>query len=283
MIRIITDTASDLSFECMKENGIKILPYTISFGEKEYTDRIPKDDLEVVDTKKFYELMDNEKEFPKTAQVTMNQFLKAYKEIKEENPEDEIVVITLAKALSGAFEAALLAKDESGFEDISVIDSKGATATEALLVYKALDFIAAGLSRIEIEEKLNELSARDEFIFYVDGLDHLRRGGRISSVKSLIGGVLNVKPLLKLGKDGVITSFDKGKGEKIAFKKLVNYAKENRKPDNKLIIAHGDCPEKANILKEMLEEALGETVDEVLIMGPVIGTHAGRGAILITY
>lgn len=283
MIKIITDTASDLNFEKMEQLGVKVLPYTVSFGNKEYADRVPKDDLEVMDIKMFYKEMETNKEFPKTAQVTKEQFLKAYKEIMEEDPSNEIIVITLAQTLSGTYEAAQLAKDESGFENISVIDSMSGTIVEGMLVYDALELIDNGKSRKEIEELLINKSKRDDHVFYVDGLEHLRRGGRVSSLQSIIGGVLQVKPLLCLGKDGKITSFDKGKGEKIALKKLLKYAVENRRLDNRLMIAHTNCLEKAMAIKVLLEEALGEKVKEILCAGGVVGVHAGAGAILISY
>ena len=123
---------------------------------------------------------------------------------------------------------------------------------------------------------------RQQGIFMLDTFEFLRKDGRISYAQSVVGGLLNIKPILKYDEEGKLVPWDKEKGTKKAFQKIANYVKENR-TDDYLMISHADNEKGAKELAAVIEATLGEKSFIIAPMGAVIGTHTGPGCLFVSY
>ena len=274
MIKILLDTSSDMPLELREKYNIKWLPFGISCGEEFYYDQ-----LDITPTE-FYKKIKETGIIPKTAQVTKEQFKKGIEELLVDE-DDQVLVITLASTLSGTYNAAHQAMEEIGQDKVRVFDSTLVSIMITDLAVLAAEMIAKGAGMDEIIAALKEKAGKREAFFILETLEYLRKGGRISYVQSIIGGMLNIKALL-INKDGKIEPYGKAKGKKQAMRELVEYVRKKRNKDNKLLVVHADNQAWADEIVKALEEELGEKVDMVSEMGAVIGTHAGPGTVAVS-
>lgn len=281
-IKLITDSASDLPVAYVKANDIDIASLEVNIkGE------FHKDDLgQTLTYESFYGLL-RSGETTSTSQVNVHTFEELFeKYVVEGRP---IVYIGLASVLSGTVTSARMAR-ENIIErypeaDITVIDSKGASLGEGGLVYYACEMIKEGKSKEEIVLWLRENRSKMIHAITVDDLGYLKRGGRISGATSVVGTLLNIKPTIYFDNEGKVVPGTKVKGTKNANKYLVNQVLERgtHLEDQTIFICHGDAPERAEAIREML---LAQTkVKDVMIntIGAVIGTHGGPGAVGIMF
>ena len=154
-----------------------------------------------------------------------------------------------------------------------------------VIVVKAVELIEAGKNAKKIIKEIKDTIRSQNAVFSVSDLDFLKRGGRISSVQSVVGGMLNFRPILTLTNERGLSSIDKAKGDKQLIKKLINYAKEGRNKSNPLMLVYAgkDALPKALEFQKELEEALGEKVEFFTELGAVIGTHTGPGLLGVGY
>ena len=274
MIKILLDTSSDMPLELREKYNIKWLPFGISCGEEFYYDQLD------ITPAEFYKKIKETGIIPKTAQVTKEQFKKGIEELLVDE-DDQVLVITLASTLSGTYNAAHQAMEEIGQDKVRVFDSTLVSIMITDLAVLAAEMIAKGAGMDEIIAALKEKAGKREVFFILETLEYLRKGGRISYVQSIIGGMLNIKALL-IYKDGKIGPYGKAKGKKQAMKELVEYVGKKRNKDNKLLVIHADNQAWADEIVKALEEELGEKVDMVSEMGAVIGTHAGPGTVAVS-
>ena len=274
MIKILLDTSSDMPLELREKYNIKWLPFGISCGEEFYYDQLD------ITPAEFYKKIKETGIIPKTAQVTKEQFKKGIEELLVDE-DDQVLVITLASTLSGTYNAAHQAMEEIGQDKVRVFDSTLVSIMITDLAVLAAEMIAKGAGMDEIIAALKEKAGKREAFFILETLEYLRKGGRISYVQSIIGGMLNIKALL-IYKDGKIGPYGKAKGKKQAMKELVEYVGKKRNKDNKLLVIHADNQAWADEIVKALEEELGEKVDMVSEMGAVIGTHAGPGTVAVS-
>ena len=274
MIKILLDTSSDMPLELREKYNIKWLPFGISCGEEFYYDQLD------ITPAEFYKKIKETGIIPKTAQVTKEQFKKGIEELLVDE-DDQVLVITLASTLSGTYNAAHQAMEEIGQDKVRVFDSTLVSIMITDLAVLAAEMIAKGAGMDEIIAALKEKAGKREVFFILETLEYLRKGGRISYVQSIIGGMLNIKALL-IYKDGKIGPYGKAKGKKQAMKELVEYVGKKRNKDNKLLVVHADNQAWADEIVKALEEELGEKVDMVSEMGAVIGTHAGPGTVAVS-
>lgn len=273
MIRLLTDTGSDLPDNLREKYQISWVPFNIVFGNEQYRDGI---DLTI---EEFFKKIKETGIIPKTAQVTKEQWIPVMKDFLKE-PKDEVLVFALSSTLSGTYREAVLAASIVDKKRIHVINS-GATLLEGGMVIQAYEMIQKGKSAKEIADYFNN-KPRQQGIFMIDTFKFLRKGGRIGYMQSIIGGLLNIKPILKYNEKGKIIPWDKEKGTKRAYRKIANYVKNNRSNDY-LMISHADNEKGANELSAMIEEIAGEKPFIIAPMSAVIGTHAGPGCLFVCY
>lgn len=275
-IRIIADSASDMSNR--EFEGLTVLPLTVGFGEIEYQDGV------TLSTEEFYKKLESSSELPKTSQVTPFAFEEAIQEALDagETP----IVITLSSKLSGTYNSAKIAASDFE-EEIYVIDSANVSAGERILIEYALRLVEEGKTAKEIVEAVEAVKNRACLIATFDTLEYLRRGGRISNISGIVGGMLSIKPVLGM-KDGVLEMFGKARGPKNAANMIVKQIEEFGGIDDSMpyaIVYTGLDDSRVRKFANDNEELLGGNADEVRIctVGSTVGTHAGPGAIGVVF
>lgn len=276
MIKIITDSTSDIDVTYAKELNIDIVPLKVIIDGKEYKDRV---DLQ---PDQFYSLLEKSEVLPTTSQPSPQEFLNYYEEAKEKG--ESVIVMTLSGTISGTYQSANIAKDLAEYENIYVIDSLNATQALRLLVLKAVALREEGKDAETIFNELQAYKERVRIVAFVDTLEYLCKGGRMSKTVAAAGTLLKVKPIIGL-RDGKLEMFSKARGAVKATAKIIELIHEDGEIDFKEPICIGYTGNDEGL--EKFEQALRDEFkfEDVLhgFVGPVIGTHAGPGARLIAY
>ncbi|WP_422484406.1 DegV family protein [Gudongella sp. DL1XJH-153] len=280
-IKILCDSACDLPRTLLEELEIEELPIVLIKGEKEYFDKVNIDPEEV------YKGMRDGEVF-RTAQITPITFENAFeKHIKNGH---EIIYIGFSSGLSATFQSASIAKmtlkEKYPDADIAVIDSKAASCGYGLVVYEAGTARKNGASMEEIIKITEFYSENVDHIFTVDNIEYLYRGGRISRTNAILGGMLNIKPILEV-RDGKLVAMEKVRGKNKVLKRMVELVGE-RNIDSDLsnttfCITHGDDLETADKLKAMITEKYGVNDYITNQIGGAIGAHVGPGSLTLFY
>ncbi|WP_425539639.1 DegV family protein [Microaceticoccus formicicus] len=278
MIKIITDDGADVPVRYVEQYNLDILPIAINDGEHEFFNgvNITKDDV--------YNGMREGKVY-KTAQVTLSKLIEVFTKYASEGVP--VIYLPLSSGISGTYSTAVIAMNDvlEKFPDakIEVVDSLSATFGEGMLAIKLAKLRDKGMEFESLVEKAKELRYYQEHIYSVDTLEYLYRGGRVSKASKVVGGLLNIKPILGLEKEkGTLNSIDKARGSKGLFSKILENMNRLSKdgefnPKQTIAICHGDWEEEALRLKEYLVKNAGMAEEDVMIsfIGPVIGAHTG--------
>lgn len=281
-IKLITDSACDLPIEYIRENNIEIVSLAVNIkGE------FVIDDLgQTLKYDEFYKMV-REGEMPSTSQVNVGTFEEVFSKHVENG--DSIIYIGLASTLSGTFNSATIAREmivgDNQNADISVIDSLSVSLGEGSLVYYACEMMKNGSSKEEVVSWVENNKRKVIHAITVDDLSHLKRGGRISAATAVVGGLLNIKPTLKLDSEGKLIPGAKIKGRKKVMKYLAEQVKENAVniEEQVLFICHADCLSEAEALKEMILEDVNPSKVIMNSIGAVIGTHGGPGTLAVVF
>ncbi len=272
-IKIIVDSASDITQEEAKEMGITVVPIEITFGEQVYFDGV---DLL---TEEFYNKLTSSKTLPTTSQINPYRWEEVFKE--ETKNGDEVVAVILSSKLSGTYNSACeAAKNVKG---VYVVDSLSATIGERMLVEYALELSKSGKTAEEIKTELDEVKNKLCIKAIVDTLEYLKKGGRVSAATAFIGGMLNVKPLIAVI-GGEVKSIAKAMGTKKAFKTLTEVIKAEGEVDFEKpcgMIWSGNDKSAMDKYKEeqaVIFEGANKEIPEHII-GSTIGVHVGPGAV----
>ena len=273
-IRIVTDSASDISLEEAEDLGIEIVPLSVRFGEAEYTDLV---DLSVSD---FYQKMAESDLLPSTAAPSPGAFEAAFKRCAEAGA-DGVICINLSLALSATGQAAQLAADAlADTLPVKCIDSKSITSGLGTIIRKAAGAAKDGGSMDEIVALVENLASRTRIFATLDTLENLKKGGRIGGAKAMLGTMLQFKPCLDLSSGEVVEA-----GRQRTRKKSLIWLKEVLESEgeiSELSIIHGDAPdveEFATLISDIVPR------DQIRInqLGAVIGTHGGPRVLGVTY
>ena len=271
MIKIMTDMSADIPKEQAEKYGIKVLPFYINYGDESiladvsYTPGM------------FYEKFKSMEELPSTSQATPDILEDMYRSFGKEN---QIIHITIPANSSGIVNTAKMVAAELADEgfDITIVDSSLYSYGIGANVVEAAKMAEKGASKDEIVDFLNERFKKDRVYFIVDDLATLKKGGRIKATTMVVSAILDIKPIL-YSNDGMVEAFAKVKGLKRAVSRLVDCVEENiEDPENtEIYILNADCPEKADLLKTMVEERIGAKKIKIAEVGPIITCHAGVG------
>ncbi|RKQ32606.1 DegV family protein [Oceanobacillus halophilus] len=280
-IKILTDSASDLTEEICNEYDIEMVSLTVHLDDKEY------EDGKTIEPRKVYDAMRQGKA-PKTSQVSPQTFKKVFTTYAEAN--QPLVYIAFSSQLSGTYQTAKMIEQEvkEKYPDapIHIIDTKGASIGQGLVVLHAAKLAKQGASLEEVIEDVKYQAEHMEHIFTVDDLEYLRRGGRVSKTAAFVGTMLKIKPLLHM-EDGKLIPLEKIRGAKKVFGRMLELM-EQRGTDftnQQIGISHGDDIERAEQLAEMINERFGVSKENILIemVGAAIGAHAGPGTIALFF
>ena len=277
MIRIITDSAADLSPAEYEKLNITCIPLTVMFGEGEYRENVnlTKD--------RFYELLLTSGHPPKTAQPSPQCLMDLFEEAHAAG--DSAIYITLSSALSGTYQNAVMTKNLLGYEDCFVVDSLNATGGQRLLVQYAARLRDEGKSAEEIIAGIEEIRSRITLFACIDTLEYLYKGGRISQTVYKLGTLANIKPIITVEPDGSIGIPAKAMG----MRKGIDYqckhaAAKPADPAFPFYVMYTNQTAVARNLAKKLEN-VGITVpeDHIIQVGAGIGSHVGPDACGLVY
>ena len=273
-VQIIVDSTADLT-PALKERVLTV-PLTVHFGQEEYIDGV------TIDHQTFYKKLVSGDTLPSTSQASPAGFEEKYQQIRSAG--NSAVVITVASKVSGTYQSAVIAAD--GYENIHIVDSGSVAIGSGILTELALQLADAGLDAAQIADRLEEEKKKLRVVAVVDTLEYLKRGGRISKTVAFAGGLLNVKPLLGIT-DGEILILGKARGNKQANNQLVNEIEKSGGIDFSRPVMLGYTGLTDELLQGFIDSSqdLLSSLPELrsTVIGSVIGTHAGPGAVAVAY
>ena len=277
MVKIIIDSAADISKSEAESLGIEILPMIISFGDEDYYDG------ENLTATEFYEKLASSKVVPKTAQVNPFRWEEAFARFTENG--DEVLAITISSKLSGTYQSACQASEKFNGK-VRVVDSLNACAGERLLCEYAISLAKEGLSLNEIADKLEENKGRIKVLAVIGTLEYLKKGGRISAVAAFAGEILSLKPLIAVI-DGEVKVTGKAMGFRKGLALLNKQIDDTKGIDFSMPISAIYSGETENLEKFIqTSQRIWECVDGEIPkshLGATVGTHIGPGVAGIAF
>ena len=275
MVKIISDSTCDLSPELIARYDIDIIPLHIILGEEDYLDgRISPEDI--------YRWSDENNMSPKTAAVSMEDALAAFKPYKGQ----EVIVFTISSSMSSTYNVLRMAAEQTDAERIHVIDSKNLSTGVGLQVIAAAEMAQQGLSAAEIVEKIKAGRDAVRASFVVDTLTYLHRGGRCSSVAALMGGALRLHP--RIGVTGGKMSAGKkfrGRMDRVIRDYVADMKVELLAAKKEhVFITHSGCDENTlAAVYGMLDDLHHFDEIHVTRAGGVISSHCGPGTLGVLF
>lgn len=278
---LITDATVDMPWELIQELDIDVMPMAVQFDEEEFMHYADEREMSVED---FYERIRNGG-MPKTAQITPNTFIEKFESYLSQGID--VLNISFSSGLSGTYESSVLAKEEleTKYPDrkIYTLDSLAASVGLCFFMYQLGKKRQEGATIDELYQYAVDNRLRVAHWFTVDNLNHLYRGGRISKTTAVLGGALNIKPMLIIDKEGHLVSNANVRGIKKAVAYMVQKLEQDGDGGDTVVIGHAVIPEAAEELKEtILKKGLAKNVI-VSKIGPIIGTHVGPGMFALVF
>ncbi|KIL39941.1 DegV [Gordoniibacillus kamchatkensis] len=275
-IQIVTDSTCDLSEELRRQYGIDVVPLHVVFGDRDYKDGAD------MRAEQLFELVSASGKLPKTAAPSPGEFLAAFEPYIEQGCD--IVYVGLSSKLSATYNNACLAAEQLPPGRIVCVDSLNLATGVGLLALKAAKAAHAGASLADIERLLLEARERVETEFVIDTLDYLHKGGRCSALQSFIGGLLKIRPVIKVAHGSItVAAKIRGKREKALEQLVANLLERKERIEDRFVfVEHALAPEDAAELKRQLEDEHGLRV-ELAEAGCVISSHCGPQTVGIIY
>lgn len=282
-IQVFTDTGADMTDE-LKTYGVKIVPLYITFDGKNSLKQ-----MEDIKLEEFYKKMREPHDMhPRTSLAPIGDYVDIFTEELEKG--NDVLYLCMNGKFSSTLGAAINAKQilEEEFPDrkIEIVDSKTVTYGQHYMARRAQEMADEGKSMEEIIAMIEKVQPTIKYFFTVDTLDYLRDGGRIGEGAALLGGLLNIKPILLIDSDAEVKAITKVRGRNKSLEALIEEAekffegKDKSKYD--ISILEGDVPEEANEFRAEVEERLGVKCDGICKLGLSIGLHAGPGTMCIS-
>ena len=275
-IRIITDSASDITQVEAAAWGVQVLPLRTIFGQEEFLDGI------TIDHETFFQKLIESDVLPTTSQLSPFQYEEPFRQAAEAG--DEVVCITLSCKLSGCYQSASIAAEDL---PVVLVDSCNVTIGERLLVERAVQLRDQGLSAQEIGQQLEREKSQIRLIALLDTLEYLKKGGRISSAAALAGSLLSIKPVIAV-EHGEIAILGKARGSKNGNNMLMTLVEKNGGINFEMPY----CLAYSGLSDALLRKYIADSQSlysgraehlPVSTIGSTIGTHAGPGAIAVAF
>jgi DegV family protein with EDD domain len=276
MVHIIADTLSSIPVEEAKRLKLPYLPQIIIFGEESY-----KDDSEI-DTATFLQKLKTSKTLPKTAAPYPVLYNPIFEELSK--TKEPILVLCPPSTVSGTVRSVETARNDFPNSDIHILDTTILGAGLGTLVRKALDWAKQGDSVEDIISKAKTMAAKNRTYFLLDTLEYLRRGGRIGAAKALVGGILQMKPLLAF-RNSQVEPVESQRTKAKAVKSLIDLVQKEcpKTSDAHFCVQEGGDHEEALQLSIQFSEILGFKNIPIYTVPPAILVHGGPGVIGVSY
>ncbi|ROR23455.1 DegV family protein with EDD domain [Mobilisporobacter senegalensis] len=279
-LKIITDSASDVPKWLADEYDLRVIPTPVVIDEKDYFDG------ETIFPSEFYQLLRDGKEV-KTYHINAFMFKENFEPYAKN--KDELIYICFSTGIAGTYNAANIAKTElletyPDF-DLTIIDTKCASLGYGLIVYYALKMLENNVEKQTIIEAIKYHCEHMEHIFTVETLEYLYKGGRLSRGSAIAGGLLDIKPIIKVDQKGALVAVEKVRGRQKSLKRLIEIVGEKGAAleTQTIGLIHGDDKETLEKVKQKLTEQYGCKNFIENYVGCAIGAHTGPGIIGITF
>lgn len=270
---ILTDSTAYLTKEERQKYNIHMVPLSVVIGNESFEEEV------TISMASFYDKARDQKTLPKTTQPAIGKFVAKFEELAKDY--DEVVTIHLSSGISGTYNGALQAGEMVESIDVYGFDSEIACAVQGYFVIRAAKLAQQGLDAKSILIELEQMRETMSAYFIVHDLAHLQRGGRLSAGAALIGGLLQIKPVLHF-ENKVIVPFEKIRTRKKAMKRVEEILGQAvAKYDGKIeaSIIHANCEEEGINWMNELSTKFPTVQFKISYFGPVIGTHLGEGSI----
>ena len=276
MIRIITDSSSDISLKRCKELNIDLIPLRVHFGQDSYRSLIE------ITNQEFYERLANSDALPTTSQITPGEFEQIFTEYIDQG--DEIIGLFISSKMSGTYQSALVAKELVGSDNIHIVDSLTVTFALALLVEEAVKMRDSGsLTAVEIAERIAELVPRTRLWAAVDTLEYLKKGGRLSPTSAWVAGILGICPIITIS-DGLVATAGKARGRVASYKFIDGLLdKSEISSDYSLTVGHTNSLKNLEVFNDYFRGRLKKREVNICDIGSIVGAHVGPGACGLAY
>lgn len=282
---IITDSTCDLTPELIEELDIVVIPMEFTMAEGEVYKNYP--DGRELGFQAFYDRVRAGAQ-PKTNQINAATYMEVAAPYLDKG--QDVLILAFSSALSGTYQSSVLAVEElrEKYPDrqIYTVDTLSASMGEGLLIYHAAKKREEGLSVSELAHWVEENRLRLCHWFTVDDLNHLKRGGRVSSAAALFGTILGIKPVLHVDDAGRLIPREKVRGRRSSLEALAKHMRETIDPaegEQTIFISHGDCEQDVKYLIDLIRERVPVKEIKVGYIGPVIGAHSGPGTVAVFY
>lgn len=272
MVCIVTDSLSDVPAELNADGYIKIVPLTVTFDDKSYRDGIDFTHEE------FFELLKESKQFPKTSQPSVEAFLEVFK--READAGNSVVCICASTGISGTINSARTARDLLGYGKIDIVDSHSLSMGEGLNVLNAAGMSKDGRSHEDIVKRARQHAKKAEGMVFLDTVEYLHKGGRLSASKAMIAEKLRIRPIIHADSKGMLVMAGRALGVKKAIRWITDAVGRLRTDFTGTTVAIG-----YTVKKEIADE-ICKRLRELYKMGNIIfyktgsaiGAHTGPGS-----
>lgn len=276
-IKLIIDSAADFPNGEVDKSKLIIMPIYVYVNEKEYKDGVD------ISAGQVYEAAISDSDI-KTSQIPVGDYYNVFSNLDVEN---EYICTVFSSKLSGTYASAVMAaqkiKEERPELVLDVINTKGVVAGEGLIIRDALKSIESGTTREEVIALINQKIPKMRYVFSVEDLKYLIKGGRLSKERGFIANVLNIKPVLALENEEIQLKA-KARGNVKKLEKMIEIFKNDVKDieNSEVWIGHGWNDSEAKKFRTMLEEQGVKNI-KITQVGATIGAHLGPSLICLCY
>lgn len=273
-VRVVTDSASDLSLEMAAEHGIDVVPLTVRFGDEELVDR------RELTPAQFWSRLATSSVLPETAAPSPGAFEEVVLAAAGAGSPG-VVCVTISSALSATFQAAeLAARAVASTIAVEVVDSRAVTMAQGNIVLAAAAAAERGDGLEAVAGVAREMAPRTRTFAALDTLENLKKGGRIGSAQALLGSMLSIKPIIQVSA-GKVEPESRQRTRARSLRYLADKVRQALPVEN-LAVMHGAAPD-VGVLLDLLSEL--HPREKILVgdVGAVIGTHAGPGVLGVTF
>ena len=276
-LAVITDSSAFLQAETLRKEDLFVLDIPVNIDGQEYVEGVN------LTAQEFYEKMARSSELPKTSQPSIAKLDEILSSLKEKG-YTHVLGLFLSSGISGFHQNIQYMTDEFEGLTIAFPDTRITSAPLGFMVESVFQWVKQGDDFESILNKVTEQIENTSAFIMVDDLNHLVKGGRLSNGAAILGNLLSIKPILYFNDQGVIEVYEKVRTEKKATKRLVEIVKEETSNGNyQITVIHGNAPQKAADLRQLLLDSGVATDVEIATFGSVIGTHLGEGSIALAY
>ena len=280
---LFMDVSGDVDRSYIESGKVKLLPMEFIINGEVYN---YTDDENGMDAVQFYDFV-REKAPMSTTQISPAKWVEFFEPYAKQG--QSVLCLCLSSGLSSSFNSACLACDELNkkYPDVDIIpvDSLRATGIEGLICERMIENKENGMSIKENYDDLVEFRTKTHACAYVDDLDALKRGGRISKAVAFVGGLLGIKPLIQFLPNGTLDMWGKQRGYKPSMNKMVEYYLERADIESKhtVYITHANDIAYANELADKIKEVSPLAEIKIRILSPIIGVHLGTSAMVLGF